>query len=228
MRVSILISLLTLAATSYTIPTSDAASSGEVVPMHITLPTSDGPLELIGTYEDLIPQIQEVYPDWDPYPESTNLTPTPTSSPNPSLVERYFKNRPTCWLVAGNTCLTWAITGARNNLKNLPANTMCGGPPRQCSRTTCADGAALDLCNDVSRLILRHTITSTHERPERYTKPPLSNKQRTTSLSILCSRVEAASAAIANDCQEVIDGEARTKGQWFDTTGYNVVVRRCY
>ncbi|KAF3092847.1 hypothetical protein TWF569_003321 [Orbilia oligospora] len=200
MKFSTILFLLSLAAAPiHSIPTSDAANSGEIVPMHITLPTADGPLELIGTYEELIPQIQEAYPDWVPYPESTGLTPTPTSSPNPSLVERYFKNRPTCWLVAGNSCLTWAVTQARNNLKNLPAGTMCGGPPNKCSRTTCADGAALDLCND-----------------------------RTTSLSILCNRVEKASGDIAHDCQDNFDGETWTKGQWFDTTGYNVVVRRCY
>ncbi|KAF3220072.1 hypothetical protein TWF106_006819 [Orbilia oligospora] len=133
MKFSTILSLLSLAAAPiHSIPTSDAANSGEIVPMHITLPTADGPLELIGTYEELIPQIQEAYPDWVPYPESTGLKPTPTSSPNPSLVERYFKNRPTCWLVAGNACLTWAVTQARNNLKNLPAGTM----PPATSRTT--------------------------------------------------------------------------------------------
>ncbi|KAK6349293.1 hypothetical protein TWF730_010043 [Orbilia blumenaviensis] len=200
MRFSTIISLFALTIPAFAVPTGgDAASSGEVVPMHITLPTTDGPLELIGTYEDLIPQIQEVYPDWDPYPEVVDEKPTPTSSPNPSLVERYFKNRPTCWLVSGNSCWTWAVGQARNNLKNLPAGTMCGGPPHQCSRTTCADGAALDLCND-----------------------------RSTSLSILCSRVDHASGEIAHDCQDDFDGETWTKGQWFDTTGYNVVVRRCY
>ncbi|RVD86222.1 uncharacterized protein DFL_004510 [Arthrobotrys flagrans] len=94
-------------------PTSDAASSGEVVPMHVILLTPDGPLELVGTYE-------------------------------PSLVERYFKNRPTCSLVAGNPCRTWAVEKARKNLQNLPAGTMCGDPPGQFSRTTCAEGTALD------------------------------------------------------------------------------------
>ncbi|KAK6527204.1 hypothetical protein TWF281_010394 [Arthrobotrys megalospora] len=201
MKFSTIISFLALAAPAFTAPTSDAASSGEVYPMHITLnPPSGESVDLVGTYEDLIPQIKEVFPDWDPYPNRKReaLKPTPTKSENPSLVERYFKNRPTCGVVAGYTCFAWAAQNARNNLANLPAGTMCGGPTG-CGRTTCADGAAIDLCND-----------------------------RVAPLSIPCTRVHHASGEIIIQCQEYFDGEWILKGQWHDTDGYNVIVRRCY
>ncbi|KAK6333067.1 hypothetical protein TWF718_010891 [Orbilia javanica] len=173
---------------------SDASKTGLVQPMNIHgFITPGGPVfNFTGTLEEIIPQIQELYPEWDP------LAPTPTTSEDPTKVKRYFKDRPTCFLVAGwNTGRSGAY-GQAAYLIALGDNTMCGAEARTCARTGCNDNSAVDLCND-----------------------------RTTKVDMTCPRVGRAAQAIADDCSMIYNGQDTTRGQWFDTTGYNVVVRKC-
>ncbi|KAK6527205.1 hypothetical protein TWF281_010395 [Arthrobotrys megalospora] len=179
-------------------PTSDAAGSGIVEPMNIHgFITPGGPVfNFTGTLDEIIPQIKVLYPDWNP--EVADLTPTPTTSPNPTRVKRYFQGRPTCWLVVGwNTSRSGAFAQG-DYLIALGNNVMCGAEAGTCSRTGCNNGAAVDLCND-----------------------------RTTKVDMPCPRVGGAAKEIATDCVTVYNGRETTRGQWFDTTGYNVVVREC-
>ncbi|EGX54113.1 hypothetical protein AOL_s00004g146 [Orbilia oligospora ATCC 24927] len=127
--------------------TSDAAGSGIVTPMNIHgYITPGGPVfNFTGTLEQVIPQIKELYPDWDP------TVPTPTTE-NPSKVKRYFQNRPTCWLVVGwNTGRAGAF-GQADYLEALGEHTMCGAEARTCARTGCNNESAVDLCNDIYNL----------------------------------------------------------------------------
>ncbi|RVD86221.1 uncharacterized protein DFL_004509 [Arthrobotrys flagrans] len=173
---------------------SDAARSGIVGPMNIHgYITPGGPVfNFTGTLEEIIPQIQELYPDWNPE------VPTPTTSEDPSKVKRYFQHRPTCFQVVGwNTNRAGAYAQAAY-LEALGEHTMCGAEARSCARTGCVNGAAVDLCND-----------------------------RTTKVDITCPRAGRAAKEIANDCLMIHNGEETTRGQWFDTTGYNIVIREC-
>lgn len=184
-------------------PTSDVAGSGIVGPMNIHgFITPGGPVfNFTGTLDVIIPQIKALYPDWDPDAPEFRTTPTPTTatSPNPSRVKRYFQGRPTCWLVVGwNTGRSGAY-GQASYLEALGDNVMCGAEAQTCARTGCNNDSAVDLCND-----------------------------RTTKVDMTCPRVGRAAREIANDCVTVnSSGQETTRGQWFDTTGYNVVVRKC-
>ncbi|KAK6508601.1 hypothetical protein TWF506_010685 [Arthrobotrys conoides] len=173
---------------------SDAARSGIVRPMNIHgYITPGGPVfNFTGTLDEIMPQIQELYPNWDP------TVPTPTTSENPSKAKRYFQGRPTCWLVVGWNTGRSGAHGQANYLEALGDHTMCGAEPRSCARTGCTDDSAVDLCND-----------------------------RTTKVDITCPRVGRAAREIAKDCVTMYNGQETTRGQWFDTTGYNVVVRKC-
>ncbi|KAK6349294.1 hypothetical protein TWF730_010044 [Orbilia blumenaviensis] len=174
--------------------TSDAAKSGIVKPMNIHgFITPGGPVfNFTGPLDEIIPKIQELYPEWDP------TKPTPTTSENPSKVKRYFQGRPTCWLVVGWNTSRAGAYGQGDYLIALGENTMCGAEAGTCARTGCNNDSAVDLCND-----------------------------RTTKVDITCPRVGRAAKEIADDCVTVYNGQETTRGQWFDTTGYNIVVRKC-
>ncbi|KAK6512506.1 hypothetical protein TWF481_001390 [Arthrobotrys musiformis] len=174
--------------------TSNAASSGIVTGMNIHgYITPGGPVfNFTGPLEEIIPQIQELYPDWDP------TAPTPTTSEDPTKVKRYFQNRPTCFKVVGWNTGRAGAYGQAAYLEALGEHTMCGAEARSCARTGCNQNSAVDLCND-----------------------------RTTKVDITCPRVGRAAKEIAKDCLYIYNGEETTRGQWFDTTGYNVVVRKC-
>ncbi|KAF3209704.1 hypothetical protein TWF192_007769 [Orbilia oligospora] len=123
--------------------------------------------------------------------------PTATTGESPTNVKRYFQNRPTCGLVVGD----WAVVPYLRDpvisyLYALGATT-CGAYARTCSRVSCHWSAAVELCND-----------------------------RTTEVQMRCDRIAHAANEITNDCAKPAPVHWVAKGQWFDTTGYNVVVRK--
>ncbi|KAK6515793.1 hypothetical protein TWF281_004383 [Arthrobotrys megalospora] len=180
------------------VPASDVANNVKLpsAPMFwIGTPTPGGQeVRLEGTAQEIFEQIKAINPNWEA-PAPTKVTRDET----PSVVKRYFKGRPTCDLVSGG----WA--------RNVPLHeevipylerlgtTQCGARARTCSRVSCTQDSAVELCND-----------------------------RTTEVRMDCGRIGAAAREIMVDCRKNGGPAWLTwivKGQWFDTTGYNVVVR---
>ncbi|KAK6523346.1 hypothetical protein TWF281_001326 [Arthrobotrys megalospora] len=127
------------------------------------------------------------------------MLPTRTTSSNPSLVERYFKNRPTCNVVPGYLAEGWLIQGrAIPMLEGLSvAGIMCGVAAHSCATCYCEVGSKIELCND-----------------------------RSTFLNIECRRLAGAAGEIVKDCAEFIAGDYRMRGHWLDTTNYAAIIRR--
>ncbi|KAK6499150.1 hypothetical protein TWF481_011721 [Arthrobotrys musiformis] len=174
---------------------------------------------LEGTLEEVLPQILELNPQWElpaevaslgvvpPSPSEArakrNLAPTRTVSQNPSLVERYFKNRPTCnpSTITGSLAHEWVLTAwSIPWLRSLgDKGVLCGAQAYLCVRCSCEFGTKVELCNNTVNKI-----------------------------DISCRRLGDAAQIILDDCGEYIDiiGEIVVKGEWWDTTGYSAVVRR--
>ncbi|KAK6503734.1 hypothetical protein TWF481_008738 [Arthrobotrys musiformis] len=77
--------------------------------------------------------------------------------------------------------------------------TTCGASRRSCSRVSCAWSSGVELCND-----------------------------RDTDVQMRCDRIAGAADEIRKDCNKPgssFDFTYVVKGQWFDTTGYNIVIR---
>lgn len=197
-------------------PTGDIFSSGLSGPMRWTGSIEGGPeLNLTGTLQEVLPQILALNPGWVPPVEvagldlrspskelaKRNLAATRTIAENPSLVRRYFKDRPTCNSVPGNLAEGWVIEGY-----GIPwlraigiAGVMCGADPHVCAKCYCDYGSKIELCND-----------------------------RNTKVDIPCDRLAGAAGEIVKDCGEFIAGDNRFKGHWWDTTTYAACVRQAY
>ncbi|EPS45530.1 hypothetical protein H072_443 [Dactylellina haptotyla CBS 200.50] len=80
-------------------------------------------------------------------------------------------------------------------LKDAQSAIKCGSAARTCTRVWCDGGAAIEICNDL-----------------------------TSSITVPCQKVADAADSIAKDCRNHASLET-TRGQWFDTVGYNIVVR---
>ncbi|KAK6342477.1 hypothetical protein TWF718_007880 [Orbilia javanica] len=124
-------------------------------------------------------------------------TSTSTIDEDPTHVKRYFQHHPTCDLVAGGWARDAPLDPAIQILRIL-GSSLCGAPRRSCARAVCNQNSGIELCND-----------------------------RETNVQISCDRLAGAAEKIRDQCNKW-DGFVRiVKGQWFDTTGYNVVVRSC-
>ncbi|KAK6352092.1 hypothetical protein TWF730_008923 [Orbilia blumenaviensis] len=190
-------------------PTSNLLANPEYGPMRWTGSIEGGPeLDLQGTLQEVLPQILALNPGWEPPLDVANFlaptkekakrfAPTPTTD-NPSLVKRYFKNRPTCNALPGNYAEGWVIEGFAIPWLRVvgEAGVMCGADPHICAKSYCEYGSKVELCND-----------------------------RTTRLEIRCDRLSGAAGEIVKDCGEFIHGDNRIKGHWWDTTTYAAAVR---
>ncbi|KAK6513589.1 hypothetical protein TWF506_008026 [Arthrobotrys conoides] len=197
-------------------PFSELLSSDSSSPMRWTGSIEGGPeLDLTGTLQEVLPQILALNPDWEPPIEVAGLdllpptkelakqifaaTRTITKIEKPSLVGRYFKNRPTCGAIDGTLAEGWVInTWGIPWLKAIgEAGVMCGAEANTCARCYCEYGSKIELCN-----------------------------VRTTKVDIRCDRLSGAAGEIVKDCGEWIAGDILIKGHWWDTTDYAAVVRR--
>ncbi|KAK6339959.1 hypothetical protein TWF718_009347 [Orbilia javanica] len=198
---------------STSVPTATAVFDDASGVMHWTGSLDGGPeLDLTGTLQEVLPEILASNTDWEPPAEVAELNifspnrmqakralaATPTTNENPSLVQRYFKDRPTCGLVPGVLAEGWLIEGY-----GIPwlraigiAGVMCGAQANTCAKCYCDYGSKIELCN-----------------------------VRTTKLDIRCDRLSGAAGEIVKDCGEFIAGDNRIRGHWWDTTDYAAVVR---
>ncbi|KAF3100656.1 hypothetical protein TWF569_010389 [Orbilia oligospora] len=189
-------------------------SSSVSTPMHWTGSIEGGPeLNLTGTLQEVLPQILALNPNWEPPVEVAGLdlvapdkelakelfAATRTTTETPSLVKRYFKNRPTCGAIDGTLAEGWVIiTWGIPWLRAIgEAGVMCGAESFTCAKCYCEYGSKIELCN-----------------------------VRTTKVDIRCDRLSGAAGEIVKDCGEWIAGDTLIKGHWWDTTNYAAVVRR--
>ncbi|KAK6331446.1 hypothetical protein TWF730_004528 [Orbilia blumenaviensis] len=174
--------------------TTDIAELASAPMFWIGTPIPGGPeVRLTGTAKEILEQIKDINPEWEEAP-----VPTRSLNEGPTRVKRYFKDRPTCNLVAGGFAKNVPLfEEVIPYLWRLGATT-CGAYRKSCSRVSCAWSSGVELCND-----------------------------RDEEVQMRCDRIAGAAEEIRLDC-----GSANVsmmtwvvKGQWFDTTGYNVVIR---
>ncbi|KAK6518637.1 hypothetical protein TWF506_005771 [Arthrobotrys conoides] len=124
--------------------------------------------------------------------------PVPTATTKEACSKPIINGRPTCNLVAGGYAKNVPLfEEVIPYLWRLGATT-CGAYRKSCSRVSCAWSSGVELCND-----------------------------RDEEVQMRCDRIAGAADIIRQDCEQAGISQLTwiVKGQWFDTTGYNVVIR---
>ncbi|KAK6335769.1 hypothetical protein TWF730_003145 [Orbilia blumenaviensis] len=132
---TMVLSLAALIAPSLAVPAPVIGTA-----MKVTGPIVPGGtnVELSGTAEEVIAQLDKLHPGWQ--------NEQPPSEKRP-LQARYWKDTPKCERIGGKGALHHAIKEGATHLKNL-GNRGCGAAPHDCSRVSCSHGSAVFLCNN--------------------------------------------------------------------------------